>query len=150
MSPRIIIIVALALAGCDGSEKASSRATAAAAVQPAAPILAGRVTHAGAPVAGAFVVLASKATGEAPEVDPAALFTDAAGTFRVSVPADVYDVIVVGEGGLVAEAQADVTRGATLDLALRPFEVSTDAVGRGALEALLAPLPLEPSFAEGE
>src|SRR5688572_26427735 len=103
--PRVpapwLLLVALTAAGCDGSSKSSDRATAAAAVTSSAVPYSGRVTHQGAPVEGAVVVFASRTTGEAPDLPPASLFTDATGRFQIpALPRDVYDVVVVGPDGL--------------------------------------------------
>lgn len=153
MSPRLFTsIIIFTLAGCDGSDRPTEVGSTVAAVASAAPTLTGRVTHEGAPVADAVVVLASRTTGEAPDLDPASLLTGADGRFALAAPADAYDVLVVGDG-LVAEATADLTRGpASLDVALRALD-PTDGVQRGALEALVsqdAALGLEPALAEEE
>jgi hypothetical protein len=142
-----LCLLALVLAGCGGgSGKTSDRATTAAAIGSAS--VGGRVTHQGAPVEGAFVVLASQTTGEAPDVGPAALFTDAAGTFSIAgLPADRYDVVVVGDG-LVGEATLDLTSGGAppLDVTLVPAEVAAQDLQGGALERLLGAGPLDPDL----
>lgn len=153
----LALLLAVAGAGCDGSSKASDRAAAAAPIvsssaTPAAPTVrfTGRVTHRGVPVEGAFLVLSSRSSGEAPDVAPASLFTDAAGAFVVDAPADAYDVLAVTTDGLVAEATLDLTGGpgAPLDLALSRVDVDPSAIGPGALQRLLSagPLDADPSL----
>lgn len=142
----VLLLAALALAGCGGgSSKPSDRAATAAAVGSSAHAV-GRVTHQGAPVERAFVVLASTTTGEAPDVLPDALFTDAAGTFSIAgLPADRYDVVVVRDG-LVGQATLDLTAGGAppLDVVLVPAEVAASDLRGGALERLLGAGSLDP------
>lgn len=144
--------LALLGAGCGGSSSSSSdRAAAVAPVVSAAPVVptarvTGRVTHQGAPAGGAFLILASRGTGDAADVDPASLFTDASGAFAIDAPLDDYDVIAVTADGLVAEARLDLTGGApaTLDLSLGLPAIDVGAIGPGTLQRLLSAGPLNP------
>jgi hypothetical protein len=121
------------------------------------------VTHDGAPVAGAVVVLGSRTTGEAPDLDPTALFTRPDGSFSLDVPRDGYDLVVLGttdDGPLVAQATIDLAAGpvAPLDLAMAPpapadQDVAAVATDAGALRRLLGPVPAladDAASAEGE
>jgi hypothetical protein len=151
----LVVLAGALVAGCDGSSsKSSDRASATAPITSSAPTtpgvptarVTGRVTHQGAPVAGAFLILASTTTGETPDVAPGSLFSDASGAFAVDAPLDVYDVIAVTTEGLVAEARLDLSTGAaaTLDLHLAPVAVDPSAIGPGTLQRLLSAGPLEP------
>lgn len=144
----LVSLVALVGAGCGGgSSKTGDRAAATAAIASAVPTVrvTGRVTHQGAPVEGAFLILASKATGEAPDLAPGSLFSDATGAFTVDAPADVYDVLAVTTDGLVAEGTVDLTAGSVsgLDLALAVVDVDPSALGPGTLQRLLSAGPLD-------
>jgi hypothetical protein len=144
---RVVLSIVLLVTGCGGSSKPSDRAATAAAIASGATV-AGRVTHQGAPVEGAFVVLASRTTGETPDLLPAGLFSDAAGTFSIGgLPADRYDVIVVADG-LVGEAALDLTTGSAppLDVTLVPAEVAATDLQGGALERLLGAGRLDPDL----
>ncbi|MCO5165271.1 MAG: hypothetical protein M9894_02730 [Planctomycetes bacterium] len=133
----LLVPLALLAAGCDGGGKTHDR--------PAPGVRAsGQVTHQGAPVEGAFVILASRATGEAPDLPAAGLFTDATGAYLVHAPADVYDVVVVHPDGLVGEGALDLSAGpATLDVTLREAETDPTTLGPGALQRLLSMGSLE-------
>lgn len=139
--------VVLLVTGCGEPGKSSDRgATAAAITSSAGATVAGRVTYQGAPVEGAFLVLASRTTGETPDLLPAGLFSDAAGTFTIrGLPADRYDVIVVADG-LVGEAALDLTTGGAppLDVTLVPAEVAASDLSVGTLERLLGAGRLDP------
>ncbi len=154
----LVVLAGALVAGCDGSSsKSSDRASATAPITssasgvpgtPGVPTarVTGRVSHQGAPVAGAFLILASTTTGETPDVAPGSLFSDASGAFAVDAPLDVYDVIAVTTEGLVAEARLDLSSGAaaTLDLHLAPVAIDPSAIGPGTLQRLLSAGPLEP------
>lgn len=147
----LFALTALAFAGCDGSSDNRSHAATTAAPATSASTThglraTGRVIDAsGAPVEGAFVVLASRTTGDAPDLDVGSLFTDAAGNFTVgNVPPDLYDVVVVSPE-LVAEGTLDTRSGvpAPLTLTTRPIEVAAQDLQNGSLSRILGPRPFE-------
>jgi hypothetical protein len=138
--------LALAVAGCDGSGSDRSHATTSAAATTPVQRATGRAVDAsGAPVEGAFVVLASRTTGEAPDLDVGTLFTDAAGNFTVgNVPVDEYDVVVVSPE-LVGEGTLDLRAGvpAPMTVSMRPIEVAAQDLQSGSLSRILGPRPFE-------
>ncbi|MBX3472253.1 MAG: carboxypeptidase regulatory-like domain-containing protein [Planctomycetes bacterium] len=144
----LVLPLALLVAGCDGGGKAHDRAAVAPGV-----LASGQVTHQGAPVEGAFVILASRTTGEAPDLPASGLFTDAGGAFSIHAPGDVYDVVVVHPDGLVGEGTLDLGAGpATLDVVLREAETDASKIGPGALQRLLSlgSLEADPSLLSEE
>ncbi len=144
----IFALTALAFAGCDSGEQRAHSASTAAAVTSTQPTqrATGRVVDpSGAPVEGAFVVLASRTTGDAPDLDAGTLFTDAGGNFTVgNVPVDHYDVVVVSPE-FVAEGTLDLRAGvpAPMTLTMRPIEVAAADLQNGSLSRILGPRPFE-------
>lgn len=148
--PRVLAslfaLLALASAGCDGSDNRShSSATTAAAATPVQRATGRAVDASGAPVEGAFVVLASRTTGDAPDLDVGTLFTGASGNFTVgNVPVDLYDVVVVSPE-LVGEGTLDLRAGvpAPMSVSMRPIEVAAADLQSGSLSRILGPRPFE-------
>lgn len=130
--------LSIGLSGCGGSGGGGARATTAAPATAPGVALSGRAVDAeGAPIAGAFVLLASKTTGEAPELDdPTPFFTDAEGRFTVRVEADAWDVYVVDGQGRLAQGTVDLRAGEAVALGDLVAIADEDAIAR-ALEALV-------------